>query len=175
MDKVLSGFGREKKEKVSDSDENSGDEISWDEISGIRFLYTMVLDVRAKIISYYLSGYKQTEILNKLKVDKVNRMLVYRTIKRYNDTKGIADRPRSGRPSTTRSIRLRKAVRSRVARNPKRSMRKMAKDILEELKYIDRVQKPLSIMVWGGVTADSRTNLIFIPKGVKINSETYRN
>ena len=24
MDKVLSGFGREKKEKVSDSDENSG-------------------------------------------------------------------------------------------------------------------------------------------------------
>ena len=28
MDKVLSGFGREKKEKVSDSDENSGDEIS---------------------------------------------------------------------------------------------------------------------------------------------------
>ena len=39
MDKVLSGFGREKKEKVSDSDENSGDENSWgrkfrDEISG---------------------------------------------------------------------------------------------------------------------------------------------
>ena len=29
MDKVLSGFGREKKEKVSDSDENSGDENSW--------------------------------------------------------------------------------------------------------------------------------------------------
>ena len=208
----------------------------------------MVLDVRAKINSYYLSGCKQTEILNKLKVDKVNIMLVYRTIKRYNDSKGIADRPRSGRPSTTRSIRLRKAVRSQVARNPKRLMRKMAKDmgvnreslrkvvredlglkslkrktahhltptlrqkqveickgllqrlasddvnkipfsdeklftveeatnrqndrilattskdIPEELKYIDRAQKPLTIMVWGGVTADSRTNLILIPK-----------
>ena len=37
MDKVLSGFGREKKEKVSDSDENSGDENSWDENSGTKF------------------------------------------------------------------------------------------------------------------------------------------
>ena len=218
----------------------------------------MVLDVRGKIIPHYLSGCTITEILNKLKVNKVNRMLVYRTIKRDNDTKGIADRTRSGRPSTTRSIRLRKAVKSRVARNPRRSMRKMAKDlgvnreslrivvredlglksmkrktvhhltptlhrkrierckgllrrlapddvskilfsdekiftveeatnrqndrilattskdIPEELKYIDRVQKPLSVMVWGGVTANSRTNLIFIPNGVKINSETYK-
>ena len=39
-----------------------------------------------------------------------------------------------------------------------------SKDIPEELEYIDRAQKPLSIMVWGGVTADSRANLIFIPK-----------
>ena len=33
MDKVLSGFGREKKEKVSDSDENPGTKIPVDEIS----------------------------------------------------------------------------------------------------------------------------------------------
>ena len=46
--------------------------------------------------------------------------------------------------------------------------------IPEHLKYIDRVQKPLSVMVWGGVTANSRTNLIFLPNGVKINSETYK-
>ena len=185
-------------------------------------------------------------------------MLVYRTIIRYNDTNSITDRPRSGRPRTARSTRVRKAVRSRVKRNPRRSMRKMAKDlgvnreslrnlvhndlglkslkrrtvhhltpalrrkqlerckgllrrlaprdiekimfsdgklftvkeakntqndrilattsnaIPEQLKYIDRVQKPLSIMVWGGMTANSRTNLIFLPNGVKINSETYK-
>ena len=46
-----------------------------------------------------------------------------------------------------------------------------SKDIPEGLKYIDRVQKSLSVMVWVGVTANSRTNLIFVPNGVKINSE----
>ena len=186
-------------------------------------------------------------------------MLVYRTIKRNNDTKGIADRPRLGRPSTTRSIRLRKAVRSRVARNSKRSMRKMAKDlgvnressrkvaredlglkslkrktghhltptlrqkrverckgilrrlasddvnkilfsdeklltveeatnrqndrilattskdIPEELKYIDRVQKPRSIMVWGRSDREFKNKSHFYSKRSKINSETYRN
>ncbi|KAI6661917.1 hypothetical protein LOD99_9687 [Oopsacas minuta] len=29
-------------------------------------------------------------------------------------------------------------------------------------------------MVWAGVSADSRTNLIFVPQGVKIDSQTYR-
>ena len=46
--------------------------------------------------------------------------------------------------------------------------------ISSELRLIDRVQRPLSIMVWAGVSADSRTNLIFIPRGVRINTETYK-
>ena len=29
-------------------------------------------------------------------------------------------------------------------------------------------------MVWGGVSANSRTKLVFIPHGAKINSESYR-
>ncbi|KAI6659634.1 Transposase [Oopsacas minuta] len=175
-------------------------------------------------------------------------MLVYRTIERYKVTSGITDKARSGRPPTARSIRLRKAVRSRVARNSRRSMRKMAKeleinreslrklvhqdlgvkslkrktvhhltpsirqkrlerckgllrrrgtqdfgrilfsdkklfiveeptnhqndrilstaakDIPEEVKFVDRVQKLQSVMVWGGVTANSRTNLILSRK-----------
>ncbi|KAI6653971.1 MhmaT1 transposase [Oopsacas minuta] len=216
-----------------------------------------MVDARSKIITHYLSGNTPTEILKKLKHEKVNRMLVYRTIKRYKETSGITDKARSGKPPTARSIRLRKAVRSRVARNHRRSMRKMAKeleinreslrklvhqdlglkslkrktvhhltpsirqkrlerckgflrrlgtqdfekilfsdeklftveeatnrqndrilsttakDIPEEVKFVDRVQEPQSVMVCGGVTANSRTNLIFIPKGVKINSETY--
>ncbi|KAI6657148.1 Transposase [Oopsacas minuta] len=48
------------------------------------------------------------------------------------------------------------------------------KDIPESIKFIDRVQKPLSVVVWDGVSADSRTKLIFLPQGVKINSQTYR-
>ena len=34
--------------------------------------------------------------------------------------------------------------------------------------------KPLSVMIWGGVSAVGRTPLIFIPDGVKINAETYK-
>ena len=41
-------------------------------------------------------------------------------------------------------------------------------------KFIDRVQRPQYLMVWAGVSANSRTNLIFVPQGVKINSQTYK-
>ena len=47
-------------------------------------------------------------------------------------------------------------------------------DIPEHLRFIPRRQKPASVMVWGGISANSRTNLIFVPTGVKINSKTYR-
>ena len=40
-------------------------------------------------------------------------------------------------------------------------------DIPASIRYIDRVQKPLSLMVWAGVSANSRTNLIFVPQGAK--------
>ncbi|KAI6656176.1 hypothetical protein LOD99_1509 [Oopsacas minuta] len=43
-----------------------------------------------------------------------------------------------------------------------------------DLKYVPRVQKPLSVMVWAGISAVGRTPLIFGPAGVKINSTTYR-
>ena len=39
---------------------------------------------------------------------------------------------------------------------------------------VDRTQKPASLMVWAGVTADRRTPLVFIPQGVKINQQVYR-
>ena len=35
-------------------------------------------------------------------------------------------------------------------------------------------QKPVSVMVWGGVTATGlKTPLVFIDEGVKINKDTY--
>uniref|UniRef100_A0A914X6C5 Transposase n=1 Tax=Plectus sambesii TaxID=2011161 RepID=A0A914X6C5_9BILA len=35
-------------------------------------------------------------------------------------------------------------------------------------------RRPLSVMVWAGVTADDKTSLIFIDQGVKMNQEVYR-
>ena len=49
-----------------------------------------------------------------------------------------------------------------------------SKNIKDEDKFIDRVQKPQHLIVWAGVSASCRTNLIFVPQGVKINSEIYK-
>ena len=42
------------------------------------------------------------------------------------------------------------------------------------LRYVPRLQKPLSVMVWAGISASGRTPLVFVPSGVKFNASTYR-
>ena len=37
----------------------------------------------------------------------------------------------------------------------------------EMLRYIPRLQKPLSVMVWPGKSASGRTHRVFVPSGVK--------
>ena len=49
-----------------------------------------------------------------------------------------------------------------------------SKSISIEEKFVDRVQKPKYLMVWAGVSANCRTNMIFVPEGVKIDSKTYK-
>ena len=44
----------------------------------------------------------------------------------------------------------------------------------EMLRYVPRLQKPLSVIVWAGISASGRTPLVFVPSGVKINASTYR-
>ena len=63
-----------------------------------------------------------------LDISQQRRKFVYQ-IKRYKDTGSIVDKPRSGRPVTATTNKLRKVVRSRVQRNPRRSMRKMASEL----------------------------------------------
>ena len=46
--------------------------------------------------------------------------------------------------------------------------------IPDKFRYVKRVQKPLSVMVWAGVSAVGRTPLVFVPPGVKINALTYQ-
>ncbi len=41
------------------------------------------------------------------------------------------------------------------------------------LTKIQRVQKPLSVMVWAGITHNGKTPLFFIKAGVKINQHNY--
>ena len=37
----------------------------------------------------------------------------------------------------------------------------------------NRTQKPASVMIWGAITFDGRTPLVFIDQGVKINKGVY--
>ena len=55
-------------------------------------------------------------------------MIVYRTIKRYNETGSVLDKQRSGRPRSIRTPGLKNSVRCRIFRNPRWSMRKMARE-----------------------------------------------
>ena len=41
------------------------------------------------------------------------------------------------------------------------------------MPYVTRIQKPLSVMVWAGVSGIERTPLVFVPQGAKINSISY--
>lgn len=39
---------------------------------------------------------------------------------------------------------------------------------------VQRAQKPASVMVWCGVSAEGRTDMIFIPPGCKVNAKSYQ-
>jgi inhibitor of nuclear factor kappa-B kinase subunit alpha len=213
--------------------------------------------IRTAIVELYKAGKKTSEIIEDLKAQKVNRRLVQRTIKRFIETGDINDRPRSGRPKTKVVEKNIKIVRSRVRRNPKRSIRKMATDLnmsersmrrivkdvlhlkpykmqevqllnttakrnrlqrcralkkrfangrhsnivfsdeklftieqsfnrqndrilatglsemVENARHVTRTQKPASVMIWAGITAEGRTPLCFIDQGVKVDSKVY--
>ena len=57
-----------------------------------------LLHKRSAIIELFLNGASQAKIFNELGNAKYSRSLISRTIKRYNETGGIKDKPRSGRP-----------------------------------------------------------------------------
>lgn len=213
---------------------------------------------KESVVALFLAGKAPKDILRELAHLGVNRKFVYRTIKRFKETGSTARKPGSGRKKTATSAQQVKKVKERLRRNPRRSARKLSRELgisdrsvrrilrehlqvkpfkvqkvhalsekqkqvrLErckllrerharselsnivfsdekiftveqiinkqndrlwlpdrqgdnaELLQVGRTQAPASVMVWAGVTADGRTPLVFIPQGVKVNSEIYR-
>ena len=86
---------------------------------------TSFLDKRTAIVELFKAGNSKREICKSL---KENRMLVWRTLKRYEETGGIQNRPGQGRPRTVRTPKLVKVTREKIRRNPKRSIQKFAKE-----------------------------------------------
>ncbi len=63
---------------------------------------------RSEVIKLRQNGLKTSEIVNDLKVLKINRRFVQRSVKRFNETGSSADRPKIGRPRTSGTRRLKK-------------------------------------------------------------------
>ena len=84
---------------------------------------------RAAIIELFRNGSTTAQILRALNFPMKRRNFVYRTINRFRETGSLSDKPRSGRPVTATTRKMKSAVRSRVWRNPHRSVRKMALEL----------------------------------------------
>lgn len=213
---------------------------------------------RNSVIALYLAGKSTTAIVRELKHLRIHKSFVCRTINRYNDTGSVAVRHTGGPKRTATSREMIRKVEKRIQRNPRRSGRKMARELnisrermqhilknelgLKPLKFqkgqdltpaqkkvrlerakellrlaesgelpnlvfsdespfvieqyvnkqndriylparstenlnlrmATRKQAPPMVMVWAAVTADGRSPLVFIDRGVKINAQNYR-
>ena len=93
---------------------------------------------RASIISLHATGKKLLVIANSLGVPV--RSVRY-AIKRYKEIGGLQDRPRSGRPVTIRTTRNKDVIKKRIQRNPRRSMRGLAKSLKISERSVRRIVK----------------------------------
>ncbi len=93
---------------------------------------------RSAIIALHKSGKRPRQIAKELSAPP---RTVYYTIKRYEELGNEMDRPRSGRPRTANIPKNRDIVRKRVKRNPRRSIRKMAKDLHISVSSVRRIVK----------------------------------
>ncbi|KAI1692207.1 winged helix-turn helix domain-containing protein [Ditylenchus destructor] len=80
---------------------------------------------RAAIIELYKQGQGVNNIARLLKMHKQS---VIRAMSRFKELGTLEDRPRSGRPPDVRVQKAKKAIKAKLRRNPKRSMRMLAKE-----------------------------------------------
>ena len=83
------------------------------------------LDKRTAIVELFIAGNSRQDISKSL---KINRMLVWRTLKRYEETRDIQNRPGQGRPKTTGTPKRVKSTRVKLRKNPKRYIQNPAKE-----------------------------------------------
>lgn len=210
---------------------------------------------RVLILQKHRDGKTVMEITKDLKIPQST---VSNILKRYKNSNDLSDKPRSGRPCSARSKNNIKIVRERIRRNPRRSMRKMGRDLKIDEKSVRNIVKkdlqlkpikfqaahvltdamkkqrltkckvlmkrlsggmhqmvlwsdeapfsieqkfnkqndrilsksvstanskgrivqksahPKNLMVWGGITFDGKTPLVFVKPGVKINQQYYQ-
>lgn len=84
---------------------------------------------RVAVIALHKCGFEKSAIFKTLQPLGISRMFVYRAVKLFEETGGIDDRPRSGRPRTVRTPQAIKAVEARIRRNPLRKQKIMSREM----------------------------------------------
>ena len=80
------------------------------------------------MIKQYEKKKTKSEILKVGKSLKLYAMFIKQKLDRYEETKSVNDRYRSDRQKYKRTVEVVKPVREKNSRNPKRSIRQMAKE-----------------------------------------------
>lgn len=96
---------------------------------------------RDSVIALYLGGKTQVAIVRALQHLNVNKSFVSRTIARYRDTGSVASRPKSGRKKTVTTPEMIRKVKARFDRNPRRSGRKIARELNISRERIQHILK----------------------------------
>ncbi|KAI1698237.1 winged helix-turn helix domain-containing protein [Ditylenchus destructor] len=80
---------------------------------------------RAAVIELY----KQVQGVNNIaRLLKMHKESVSKMVLRFKELGTLKDRPRSGRPPDVRVQKAKKVIKAKIRRNPKRSMRQLAKE-----------------------------------------------
>lgn len=96
---------------------------------------------RDLVLKLHQKGYKNIEIVRKLKSLKICRKFVERTLKRYRDTGTVKISKQRNRKPSVRSPALIKWLRERVRRDPAKSTRKLAADLNISHQSVHRILK----------------------------------
>ena len=83
---------------------------------------------REFVVNQFFKGKTRSQILQAGKEMKLNRMFIKRTLDRFQETQSTEDRQRPGRPKSSRTPAAIKKIRDKIRKNPRQSMRKMAKE-----------------------------------------------
>ena len=120
--------------------------------------------LRQSVVALHLTGKKPVEIFRLLQHQNISKSFVEYTIRRYRDNGSVVDRPRLGRPCSARTKETLRKVKGRIARNPKRSQRKMAAELNVSKSTIQRILtkdlrlKPLKKVKVQILTAQQKLN-----------------
>lgn len=84
---------------------------------------------RIVVIGLKQCGMERGDIFRMLQPLGVTRIFLYRTVKLFEDTGGIIDRPKSGRPRVVRAPAAIRNVKERIERNPLRKQKILAREM----------------------------------------------